>query len=145
MTLRRKLSFGLYLINALILYVFAARYLLADRLMPYHAETIGVARDGLPAEQMLVFITLYRAVGAGMLGVGIAILFVLLLPFRAGAGWSTWCMTAVGLAYGGVSLFLTLAYQAGTTAAVPWPGPAVAVVTIVIAHLLAGKAEARPT
>jgi len=58
MTLRCKLAFGLYLINALNLFLFVARYLLADRLMPYHAETIGVARDGLPTEQLLVFVTL---------------------------------------------------------------------------------------
>ena len=104
MTLRRKLSFGLYLVNAVILFVFATRYLFADRLMSYHAETMGVARDGVPGEQMLVFVTLYRAVGAGMLAVGIA-----------------------------------MAYQTGTTAAVPWPGPAVAVATLIIAHVLAGR------
>jgi len=142
MTLRRKLAFGHYLVNALILYVFAARYLLADRLMPYHAETIGVARDGLPSEQLLVFVTLYRAVGSGMLAVGVAVLVILLVPFRAGQHWATWGMTIVGLIYAGLSLFLTLAYQAGTTAAVPWPGPAVAVVTLVIAHVLAGRAAA---
>jgi len=139
MTLRRKLSFGLYLINVLILFVFAARYLFADRLMPYHAKTIGVARDRVPADQLLVFVTLYRAVGSGMLAVGIAILVLLVLPFRAGEAWSVWAMTAVGLVYAGLSLFLTLAYQAGTPAAVPWQGPAAAVVTIVIAHVLAGK------
>ena len=139
MTLRRKISFGLYLVNAAVLFAFAARYLLADQLMSYHAETIGVARDGLPGEQMLVFITLYRAAGAGMLAVGIAILVMLIVPFRAGQAWASWGITTTGLVYACLSLFLTLAYQAETTAAVPWPGPAMAVVTLIIAHVLAGR------
>ena len=138
MTLRRKVSFALYLVSVAVLFAFAARYLLADRLMTYHAETIGVPRNGLPAEQQLVFVTLYRAAGSGMLAVGLAILIILVVPFRAGQAWSVWAMTAVGLVYAGLSLFLTLAYQAGTTAAVPWQGPAAATVTLIIAHFLAG-------
>ncbi len=143
MDLRRKLSFGLYLINVAILFAFAARYLLADRLMTYHAETIGVARDGLPGEQMLVFVTLYRAVGSGMLGVGLAMLILLLVPFRAGEAWATWAMTSVGIVYAGLTLYLTVAYQVETTAAVPWQGPAAALVTLVIAHIAAGGRAAR--
>jgi len=77
-----------------------------------------------------------------MLAVGVAVFVMLVVPFRARQQSATCGMTIVGLIYGGLSLFLTLAYQAGTTAAVPWPGAAVAVVTLVIAHVVAGRAEA---
>ena len=144
MSMKLKVSFGLYLINALVLFGFAFRYFFADRLMPYHAETLGVARDGLSGGYPLVFTTLYRAVGTGMLVTGVTVLVLLLIPFRGHQAWSRWALSGIILLYACLSLFLTLAYQAGTTADVPWPGPAVAVVTIVIAHFLAGEMKGAP-
>jgi len=133
----QKIAFAFYLINALILLAFGVRYFFADRLMPYHAETLGLARDGLSAAYSIVFVTLYRATGAGMLVIGITIIVLLAVPFRDRQAWSRWALTAIGVIYGGLSLYLTLALQAETSAFVPWPGPAVAVVTIIAAHFLA--------
>jgi len=63
---------------------------------------------------------------------------LLLLPFRAGERWSRWALTGVGLFYSLLSLYLTLALQVDTAASIPWQGPAIAVVTLVLAHALAG-------
>ena len=112
MTIRLKISFALYLINGLILIAFGLRYFFADELMPYHAETLGIARDGLTAAYAIVITTLYRAAGAGMLAVGLVYFILLAIPFRGRQAWSRWALSAIGVFYGGLSLFLTLALQA---------------------------------
>jgi len=134
--MKRKIAFGLYFLTAFVLLAFGLRYSFATQLMPYHAETLGVARDGLSDAYQLVFLTLYRATGAGMLVVGTALLVLLLVPWRQGQPWARWALTGVGLMYGILSAYLTLVYQAGTTASVPWQGPVASVVVIVIAHFL---------
>ena len=105
--------------------------------MPYHAEIIGVARDGLSEQYSLVFQALYRATGAGMLVTGLTILILLAVPFRAGQPWSRWALTMIGVVISGLSAFLTLSLQAETTASIPWQGPIAGLVTILIAHYLA--------
>jgi hypothetical protein len=145
MTIWLRVSFALYLINGLILIAFGVRYFFADELMPYHAETLGIARDGLSAAYAIVIVTLYRATGAGMLVVGLVLFILLAIPFRGRQVWSRWALSAIGIFYGGLSLFLTLALQAETSASVPWQGPAAAVITTIVAHFLAaglGKAPA---
>lgn len=137
MTTGLKVSFALYLVNSLILLAFGVRYFFADELMSYHAETLGIARDGLSTDYSIVVITLYRATGAGMLVTGLTVLILLAVPFRGRQVWSKWALSAIGLTYGGLSLYLTLALQAETSAAVPWPGPAAAIVTTLAAHFLA--------
>ncbi len=137
MTVWLKVSFALYLVNSLVLLAFGVRYFFADELMPYHAETLGIARDGLSSDYSIVVITLYRATGAGMLVIGLAFIILLAVPFRGRQVWSKWALSAIGLTYGALSLYLTLALQAETSAAVPWPGPAAAVITTVAAHFLA--------
>lgn len=147
MPLKLKISFALYLVNALILFGFGFRYFFATKLMPYHAETIGIASDGLSEQYSLVIVTLYRATGAGMLVTGLTILILLAIPFRTGQPWSRWALTAIGVAYSALSVFLTLALQAETSANIPWPGPVAGLVTLLIAHFLAaglGKGSNSP-
>ena len=136
MTLKLKFSFALYLINALVLIALGGRYFFAGELMPYHAETLGIARDSLTAAQSIVIHTLYRAAGAGMFATAITILVLLILPYRDGRIWSRWALSGIGSFYLVLSIYLTLAYQAETTASVPWQGPIVGLVTILIAHFL---------
>ncbi len=142
MSTKLKISFGLYLLNALILLAFGFRYFFAGELMPYHAEILGIARDGLTDAYSIIFTTLYRATGAGMLAIAATTVVLLVVPFRNGQPWSRWALSGIGLLYAGLSLFLTLALQAETTANIPWPGPAAAVVTLAVAHVLAGELKA---
>jgi hypothetical protein len=140
--MKRKIAFGLYLLSGLVLLGFGLRYFFAGQLMPYHAETMGVTWESLSAGHQLVFLTLYRATGTGMLVSAVALLVLLLVPFRQGKPWARWALTGIGLLYGVLSVYLTLVFQAGTTAAVPWQGPVASVVAIAIAHILsAGSSE----
>jgi len=134
--MKRKIAFGLYFLTAFVLLAFGLRYSFATQLMPYHAETLGVARDGLSDAYQLVILTLYRATGAGMLVTGLALLVLLFVPYRQGQPWARWALTGVGLMYGILSAYLTLVYQAGTSASVPWQGPVASIFVVVIAHFL---------
>jgi hypothetical protein len=120
----------------LVLLGFGVRYFFAGQLMPYHAETTGANWDSLAAGYQIVFLTLYRATGAGMLATGVAVLVILLLPYRLGQPWSRWALSGIGIFYGIMSSYLTLAYQGETSANVPWQGPVASVFVVIVAHFL---------
>jgi len=134
--MRKKIAFALYFLVALVLLGFGVRYFFAAQLMPYHAETTGTDWKSLSEGYQIVFLTLYRATGVGMLVVGISILVLLMLPYRQGQPWSRWALSGIGVVYGLLSTYLTLAYQAETTANVPWQGPIVSIVVVIAAHFL---------
>lgn len=132
-----KASFACYLLTALVLAGFGARYFLAAELTPYHAEALGQPLAAMSLHQQVTFVTLYRAVGTGMLSTAVALGFLLFIPFRRRERWSRWAMTAVGLCFAGLSIYFTLAFKAATGIDAPWPAAVASAALIVVAHVLA--------
>jgi hypothetical protein len=132
-----KASFACYLLTGIVLAGFGVRYFLAAELTPYHAAALGQSLAAMTPNQQVTFVTLYRAVGAGMLSTAVAFGFMLFIPFRRGDAWSRWAMTAVGLCFAGLSTYFTLAFKAATGIDAPWPAAVGSAVLIVVAHALA--------
>lgn len=109
-----KAAFVCYLLTAIVLAGFGVRYFLAAELTPYHAAALGQSLAAMSPNQQITFVTLYRAVGTGMLSTAVAFGFLLFIPFRRGEVWSRWAMTAVGLCFAGLSIHFTLAFKAAT-------------------------------
>ena len=142
MTTRYKAAFACSLLTMIAFAGFGVRYFFATELMPYHAAALGQSWSAMSPNQQITFITLYRAIGAGMLSTALAFAFLLFIPFRRGDAWSRWAMTSVGLSFTGLTIFLTLSFKAATGAAPPWPAAVGFSVLILIAHALAsGKAK----
>lgn len=132
-----KASFVCYLLTGLVLAAFGIRYFIAAELTPYHAAALGQSLATMAPNQQVTFITLYRAVGTGMLSTAVAFGFLLFIPFRRGERWSRWALTAVGLCFAGLSIYLTLAFKAATGIDAPWPAAVASAVLVVVAHALA--------
>lgn len=142
MSVRHKASFACYLLTAIILAGFGVRYFLAAELTPYHATALGQSLAAMSPNHQITFITLYRAVGTGMLSTAVAFSFLLFIPFRRGDAWARWAMTAAGLCFAGLSTYFTFAFKAATGIDAPWPAAVGSVALIVAAHVLApGKAK----
>jgi hypothetical protein len=132
-----KASFVCYLLTGIVLAGFGVRYFFAAELTPYHAAALGQSLAAMPSNQQVTFVTLYRAVGTGMLSTAVAFGFLLFVPFRRGEVWARWAMTAAGLCFAGLSIYFTLAFKAATGIDAPWPAAVASAVLIVVAHVLA--------
>ena len=142
MTTRYKSAFACYLLTTIVLAAFGVRYFFATELTPYHAAALGQSISAMPANHQITFVTLYRAVGTGMLSTALAMAFLLFYPFQRAEIWARWALTAVGLCFAGLTAYSTLAFKAATGIASPWPAAVGVTVLIVIAHALAsGKAK----
>ena len=142
MSARYKASFTCYFLTMIVLAGFGVRYFLAAELTPYHAAALGQSLGAMSPNQQITFITLYRAVGTGMLSTAVAFSFLLFIPFRRGDVWSRWAMTTVGLCFAGLSTYFTLAFKAATNIDAPWQAAIGTIVLIALAHILAsGKAK----
>jgi len=132
-----KASFLCYLLTGLVLVGFGVRYFLAAELTPYHAAALGQSLATMSPNHQVTFVTLYRAVGTGMLSTAVAFGFLLFIPFRRGEVWSRWALTAVGLCFAGLSIYFTLAFKVATGIDAPWPAAIGSAVLVVVAHVLA--------
>jgi hypothetical protein len=136
MSMAYRASFACYLLTGLVLAGFGIRYFVAGQLMPYHAGALGQPLTAMAPNQQITFLTLYRAVGTGMLSTAIAFGFLLFIPFRRGEAWSRWAMTASGLCFAGLSTYFTLAFKSATGIDAPWPAAIGSAVLVIVAHIL---------
>lgn len=95
----RKIAFGCYALAALMLFIFAARFLFSSSIMPYHLQVLGVDWMELPPNFQLMFKGLMGGAGIGMLVTGWAIVLLLSIPFRRGEGWADWGLLSVTLLF----------------------------------------------
>jgi len=144
MSKRHKASFAVYLLLVLGLYAFGLRYLFKSELTGYHALALGQSFSDLSPGFQIAFLTSYRADGAGILAMAVAMTCLLFGPFRRGEAWSRWAMTATALCYAVLSLYANLAFTEATGIVAPWPVSVAILVLVALAHGLAmGKAQAQ--
>ncbi|MCP4022587.1 MAG: hypothetical protein GY729_12160 [Desulfobacteraceae bacterium] len=73
--------------------------------MGYHQIAMGVSWENLSVGMQTMTLNFMRAAGLGFLLTGIAILFLLWVPFRKGEGWAKWALVSIGLTQ---SLIMTI-------------------------------------
>jgi hypothetical protein len=84
--------------------------------MPYHSAVIETPWEGLSTSYQKLFLGLLKGFGAGSLCVGLAILLLALVPFRAGSNWARWATPAVAATYTAALVYVThLALLPGAT------------------------------
>ena len=115
----RWVSLALYAIAFGTSIVFGVRYLIAREFMPYHREVVGTPWDQLDGRVRQLIFVLLKLVGAGMVSVGLAGLFLLAVPFRDGALWPNFAMISMAAVMGGASVFATTYLKRETKAETP--------------------------
>ena len=97
----------LYCLVGLALLVQGLRYIVATELMPYHSGVIETPWESLSASYQTLFLGLLKGFGAGSLCVGLTIILLALIPFRAGINWARWATPAVAATYTAALFYVT--------------------------------------
>lgn len=104
---------------AFILIIFGSIYLMKNQFMPYHSEAVGFSWSDLEPNFKVLIIALMRAAGGGFLATGLAILVLLIIPWRAGNIWSIYAIPAIGLCTLSGTLYATLLVKMKTPGTPP--------------------------
>jgi hypothetical protein len=86
---------------------FGVRYLLTRQFMPYHAEVLGKPWAALEPRLQAIITGMLKVAGAGLLGCGIALLW-LLVPLQRGEAWAAWAALTSFIAVTGPILNVVL-------------------------------------
>jgi hypothetical protein len=92
-----SLSLGAFALAGLLALAFGLRYLITRQFMPYHADVLGRAWSSLEQRLQFVVLGMLKVAGAGLLGYGLALLW-LLVPLSRGELWAVWAAATVSLA-----------------------------------------------
>jgi hypothetical protein len=97
-------AFGL---AGLLSVAFGVRYLFTHEFMPYHAAVLGKPWGALEPRLQAIILGMLKVAGAGLLGCGCSVLW-LLLPLNRGEAWAAWASITVFLAATGPILYVVL-------------------------------------
>ena len=98
------------MLAALLALAFGARYLLAKAFMPYHAAVLGKSWPALEPRLQIIILGMLKVAGAGLLGYGVSLLW-LLLPIQRGEAWAAWAALTVSLAVVGPILYVVVSLR----------------------------------
>jgi len=93
----QKISFIGFLLVSIGLGACGILYLLANKIMPFHAVAMGSSWEKLTPGIQIMSLNFMKAEGTGFLTTSIAILFLLFKPFRKGEAWSSWAILVIAL------------------------------------------------
>ena len=136
MSIRMKASFWSYLIALLLLAIFGSIYLTRPQFMPYHADAVGMAWQEVPQAFQVLIIALMKSLGGAMLATALALVAMLLIPFRKGELWVKYVIPAVSLLYSIPALYVTLYVRASTPGEPPWIAVSAGIVLVIVGFVL---------
>ena len=119
MSIRMKASFWSYLLACVLSASFGFIYLLRPQFMPYHADAVGMAWEQVPLAFQTLIIALMKTVGGATLATVLALVAMLLIPFRKGELWVKYVIPVVSLLLSIPVLYATLYVRASTPAEPP--------------------------
>jgi len=111
-------AFVCYALGTLVLIGFSVPYLTRSEFMPYQREALGIPWEQVDTRLQVLLIGLMRATGGLALATGLAMLLILLVPYRAGQPWASFALAAIAVAACAFSLS-SMRYVKRVTAARP--------------------------
>jgi len=120
MNTKTKIAFGCYFTAIIILAAFGITYLLRNEFMPYHAVAAGMPWTDVAPSLKVLILGYMRVIGGAWLAVVVLEMVLLFVPFRQGAAWARWAMTAGGLTVIAGGLYAMISIARDTPAAPPW-------------------------
>src|SRR5947208_1482403 len=97
-------AFGL---AGLLSLAFGVRYLRTREFMPYHATVLGRPWAELEPRLQAIILGMLKVAGSGLVGCGLALLW-LLLPLQRGEAWAAWAAITIFLAATAPILYVVL-------------------------------------
>lgn len=139
MTIKTKIAFWLYFVAAVNPGVFGIVYLFREKFMPYHSVVVGIPWSDVPGPFQVLILGLLKGAGGLMVTTSVALLVLLLLPFRHGARWAVWAVPSLAL-LGYAALANAAAHVTLNSSAMPPWGA----ITVGVACIIAGAALSIP-
>jgi hypothetical protein len=121
---------------ALLALAFGVRYVFTREFMPYHATVLGKPWASLELRLQLIILGMLKVAGGGLLGYGVALLW-LLLPLQRQEAWAVWAALTVSLAVVVPILYVVVWLRRIEPAAKTPLGPCLAVLALVVAGSVA--------
>ncbi len=146
MNVKQKLAFLCYLLNALACFLLGLAFVFGTEFFPFHSDVIQTSWSDVDASAQTLYLGMMRTEGAGFLATGLALLILLLIPFRRGETWSYWAMSAIGIAEWFPSFLANLHVANTTHASPPWQGVLLAIFLLIIglfASVLGSRASSK--
>lgn len=123
---------GAFGVAGLLALAFGVRYLVTREFMPYHAAVLGRPWSALEPRLQSIILGMLKVAGAGLLGYGVALLW-LLLPLGRGEAWAAWAALSVSLVVIAPVLSVVLWLRRIAPDAKTPVAPTVAVLVLVVA------------
>lgn len=95
-------------------------YVTTSTFMPYHADALGTTWEALPSNYQGFLIGVIKAMGGGSIGVTLALILLLLIPFRRGDSWARWAVPLIGTVFTALTAYAAFTIDARTPASPPW-------------------------
>ena len=132
----QTLSLITFSLAALLALAFGVRYVFTREFLPYHATVLGKPWSQLEPRLQSIILGMLKVAGAGLVGCGCAVLW-LLLPLQRGEAWAAWAATTTFLAATGPILYVVLWLRRVSPGARTPVAPTVAAMALVIVGALA--------
>ena len=105
--------------------------MLTKTFMPYHATVLDKPWDALEPRLQTIILGMLKVAGGGLLGYGVALLW-LLLPLHRGEAWAAWAALTVSLVVCGPILYVVVSLRRFEPKARTPVVPTIAVLILVI-------------
>jgi hypothetical protein len=139
MDTRNKLAFACIAIPTLVELGLGVVYFLAHEPMPYHKQVLGIEWDRLPTGVRTMLVALVNGYGSAHFGLGLALAWLLAVPFRRGEHWARWAILAAGFPLLAGTAWISTFLGTTTGAATRWQGA-----TALLVMFIAGVALYKP-
>lgn len=124
-----SVCYGAIAITSLI---FGLIYLTRSQFMPYHSLALAKSGSEVEVKTQILILALMRVAGGGFISTGIAILYLLCIPFQAEATWAKYSIFLVCLGTSTGSCYATLLVKLKTPGNPPaWLSVATILLSIV--------------
>jgi hypothetical protein len=95
-------------------------YLTTTEFMPCHGAALGVTWADVSRSHQAFLLGVIQAMGAGSVGVTLALAILLGGPFRRGETWARWAIMSVGVVFPSLTGYAAHTIDVGTPASTPW-------------------------
>ena len=129
-------AFACYLLAVSGFIIFGFTYLLSPKCMSYHEVALGKKWEELDAKLQTLLLALMKAGSGGGLSISLAMIAMLVFPFRSGDRWSYYVIPICGLIVSGVTIYAMLLVRKKTNAKPPIILNASGIMLIVIGVIL---------
>ncbi|MEE2733517.1 MAG: hypothetical protein VYA55_22035 [Pseudomonadota bacterium] len=130
--MKLKIALFCYGFNALGLFLFGLIYTFSPEFLPFHSDAISKSWDDLTQPYQAVYLGMMKTEGAGFMSSGIAIAFLLAIPFKKREVWCYWAMTVIGVVEHVPSMIGAMNTSQLTPASSPWQLNLLGVVLLII-------------